>query len=100
MRSWLKWRDRKRERSEMASRAAQTRWDRYHADMASVPVREDLPIVALRATIEQPGRPRRVLELRRRDGSHKCTMMFENDHNCGPGGKAKLFRLAERSTHI
>lgn len=79
---------------------AERRWRRQAQDMEDEPVREDLPCVGLRLTLQQPGRPMRILELRRKGPLAKRFWMFENDACCGTGGKCRLFRLAERSTVV
>jgi hypothetical protein len=100
MRNFRKWRTDKAKRSERARKAAAARWDAERRARAEEPVREDLPLVPLRLTIEQHGQPRRVLELRRKSGTSMRTWMFENGQNCGAGGKCLLFRAAESTTHM
>jgi hypothetical protein len=64
------------------------------------PIRESLPVIALRLTVEQPFRGMEVYELRRKDDEHSLCHAFCNGHWMrGDWSKSKLFRHVERQTY-
>jgi hypothetical protein len=54
MPNWVKYRSEqaKRARSEKASRAANARWEQYHACLSDQPIMQDLPDDCFRITVE------------------------------------------------
>ena len=82
-----------------AMRAAKERLRLEHAK--DEPVREALPLVALRVTIETSRWPREVYELRRKDDYAKRLHGFCNGERLtGSWSNSKLFRGLERRRYV
>ena len=52
IRNWHKWREGKKKRSELARRAVNIRWERYHAEKALDPVPPSIPDPCYRLMIQ------------------------------------------------
>lgn len=65
------------------------------------PIRESLPVIGLRVTIETPFRPREVYELRLNDYHDKRFHAFCNGARLsGLWSNSKLFRALEKMRYI
>lgn len=82
-----------------AMRAAKER--KRLAECAKEPIREALPIVALRVSIQTPHCPLQIYELRRKDDYAKRLHGFCNDVRLsGTWSNSKLFRALEKRRFV